>query len=102
MIARNSPERFGPVAVLMGGTSSERAVSLDSGANVLAALQAQGIDAFAVDGIPDLLALLVAAIEIGLGLGRFGGAAAWRRPAKKEKTSTVMPFESGCVTPAHD
>jgi D-alanine-D-alanine ligase len=51
---------FGRVAVLMGGTSSEREVSLDSGANVLAALQAQGIDAFAVDGIPALLELLVA------------------------------------------
>ena len=46
---------FGRVAVLMGGTSSERAVSLDSGANVLAALQGQGIDAFAVDGIDALV-----------------------------------------------
>lgn len=54
------PKAFGRVAVLMGGTSSEREVSLDSGANVLAALQQQGIDAFAVDGIPALLALLVA------------------------------------------
>lgn len=55
-----SPEQFGRVAVLMGGTSSEREVSLDSGANVLAALVAQGIDAFAVDGIPALLERLVA------------------------------------------
>ena len=60
MSMQQSSERFGRVAVLMGGTSSERAVSLDSGANVLAALQAQGIDAFAVDGIPALLELLVA------------------------------------------
>lgn len=50
--------RFGRVAVLMGGTSSEREVSLDSGRNVLDALRAEGVDAIAVDGIPALLALL--------------------------------------------
>ena len=32
------PRAFGRVAVLMGGTSSEREVSLDSGRNVLEAL----------------------------------------------------------------
>lgn len=53
------PKRFGRVAVLMGGSSSEREVSLDSGSNVLDALQAQGIDAFAVDGIPALVQRLV-------------------------------------------
>ncbi|GHA85101.1 D-alanine--D-alanine ligase [Cognatilysobacter bugurensis] len=46
---------FGRVAVLMGGTSSEREVSLDSGRNVLEALRARRVDAFAVDGIPALL-----------------------------------------------
>lgn len=51
----HDPKRFGRVAVLMGGDSSEREVSLDSGRNVLAALQAQGVDAFAVDGIPALV-----------------------------------------------
>ncbi|WP_297833644.1 D-alanine--D-alanine ligase [Thermomonas sp.] len=50
---------FGRVAVLMGGTSSEREVSLDSGRNVLAGLQARGIDAHAVDGIPALVDALV-------------------------------------------
>lgn len=49
------PTRFGRVAVLMGGTSAEREVSLDSGRNVLEALQARGVDAFAVDGIPALV-----------------------------------------------
>jgi len=49
------PAAFGRVAVLMGGTSSEREVSLDSGRNVLEALQARGVDAFAVDGIPALV-----------------------------------------------
>ena len=37
-----NPNDFGRVAVLLGGTSSEREVSLDSGRNVLAALQGRG------------------------------------------------------------
>lgn len=49
------PGTFGRVAVLMGGTSTEREVSLDSGRNVLAALLARGVDAFAIDGIPALI-----------------------------------------------
>ena len=49
------PATFGRVAVLMGGTSSEREVSLDSGRNVLEALRARGIAADAVDGIPNLI-----------------------------------------------
>jgi D-alanine-D-alanine ligase len=54
------PAAFGRVAVLMGGTSAEREVSLDSGRNVLEALRARGIDAHAVDGIPALLDALMA------------------------------------------
>ena len=54
------PRAFGRVAVLMGGTSSERDVSLDSGRNVLEALLARGVDAQAVDGIPALVDALVA------------------------------------------
>lgn len=50
---------FGRVAVLMGGTSSEREVSLDSGKNCLEALQRQGVDAYAVDGIQALVGELV-------------------------------------------
>lgn len=49
------PAVFGRVAVLMGGSSSEREVSLDSGRNVLEALRSRGVDANAVDGIPNLL-----------------------------------------------
>src|SRR6185437_13509904 len=49
------PAQFGRVAVVMGGSSAEREVSLDSGRNVLAALKARGIDAHAIDGIPALL-----------------------------------------------
>ena len=40
---------FGKVAVLMGGFSAEREVSLNSGAAVLAALQSKGVDAHAFD-----------------------------------------------------
>ena len=54
------PAEFGRVAVLLGGTSSEREVSLDSGRNVLEALQRRGVDATAVDGIPALVAALTA------------------------------------------
>ncbi|MBA3022582.1 MAG: D-alanine--D-alanine ligase [Gammaproteobacteria bacterium] len=41
--------RFGKVAVLLGGRSAEREVSLKSGAAVLAALQRSGVDAHAFD-----------------------------------------------------
>ena len=40
---------FGRVAVLMGGTSAEREVSLMSGTGVLQALRSQGVDAHAFD-----------------------------------------------------
>ena len=40
---------FGKVAVLLGGKSAERDVSLNSGSRVLAALQRQGVDAQAFD-----------------------------------------------------
>lgn len=53
-----NPAQFGRVAVLMGGTSSEREVSLNSGANVLEALLMQGVQAFPVDGVQALLVLL--------------------------------------------
>jgi D-alanine-D-alanine ligase len=53
------PGRFGRVAVLMGGSSSEREVSLDSGRNVLDALGRRGVNAEPVDGIPALVPLLV-------------------------------------------
>ena len=53
------PAVFGRVAVLLGGTSSEREVSLDSGRNVLEALRARGVDAQPVDGIPALAGALV-------------------------------------------
>jgi D-alanine-D-alanine ligase len=41
--------KLGKVAVLMGGTSAEREVSIMSGTGVLAALRSQGVDAHAFD-----------------------------------------------------
>lgn len=42
-------KRFGKVAVMLGGTSAERPVSLNSGNAVLAALVRQGVDAHSFD-----------------------------------------------------
>lgn len=51
--------KFGKVAVLYGGSSAEREVSLRSGQAVLAALQAQGVDAHGVDPAAVSLTALV-------------------------------------------
>ncbi len=48
-IAINKPQQFGRVAVMMGGSAAERAVSLRSGAAVYEALKRQGVDAYAID-----------------------------------------------------
>jgi D-alanine-D-alanine ligase len=55
MMQIQDAKQFGRVAVVMGGDSAEREVSLNSGGNVLAALQSRGVDAHGVDGIPNLL-----------------------------------------------
>ncbi|HAQ24926.1 MAG TPA: D-alanine--D-alanine ligase, partial [Pseudomonas sp.] len=49
------PRDFGRVAVLFGGKSAEREVSLKSGEAVLGALQAAGVDAFGIDVGDDFL-----------------------------------------------
>ncbi len=54
------PKAFGRVAVLFGGKSAERAVSLKSGAAVLEALRSAGVDAFGIDVGDDFLQRLVA------------------------------------------
>lgn len=51
-------EKFGKVAVLMGGWSAEREVSLNSGQAVLSALQAAEVDAHGVDVGRDILDVL--------------------------------------------
>ena len=50
-----APGEFGRVAVIFGGTSTEREVSLKTGAAVLAALQRRGVDAYAFDPREQLL-----------------------------------------------
>jgi len=66
---------FGKVAVLMGGKSAEREVSLKSGAMVLAALKNKGIDAHAFDpaerGLDTLVAQAFERVFIALH-GRYG------------------------------
>lgn len=52
------PAEFGKVAVLFGGASTERAISLVSGAAVLAALKRRGIDATGVDPRDEPIAAL--------------------------------------------
>ena len=54
----HDPKQFGKVAVLMGGVSAERAVSLKSGNAVLQGLLAEGVDAHGLDFSPKSLAQL--------------------------------------------
>ena len=51
-MSRIDLDQFGKVAVLMGGISAEREVSLTSGAAVLKALVSAGVDAHAIDANP--------------------------------------------------
>jgi D-alanine-D-alanine ligase len=60
LISTIAPEDFGRVAVLYGGKSAEREVSLKSGQACLEALQGAGVDAFGIDVGDDLLARLQA------------------------------------------
>lgn len=57
-MSAHDPKRFGKVAVLMGGPSAERAVSLKSGAAVLAALTGRGVDAHGIDADERLIETL--------------------------------------------
>lgn len=64
---------FGKVAVLFGGRSAEREVSLNSGSRVLAALQRQGVDAQAFDPAARKLDELAAFDRVFIALhGRYG------------------------------
>lgn len=55
LISTLEPKSFGRVAVLFGGKSSERPVSLKSGKAVLEALLSAGVEAFGIDVGDDLL-----------------------------------------------
>lgn len=56
--ASHAPQAFGRVAVLMGGRSAEREISLRSGAAVLDALRRQGVDAHGLDAGADVMVRL--------------------------------------------
>ncbi|HEY5603499.1 MAG TPA: D-alanine--D-alanine ligase [Gammaproteobacteria bacterium] len=60
MTKKMDPKVFGKVAVLMGGLSAEREVSLKSGNAVMKALTAQKINAHGIDVGKDVLAVLAA------------------------------------------
>ena len=72
---RATPTAFGKVAVLMGGRSAEREISLKSGSMVLAALKRCGVDAHAFDprdqGLEQLIARKFQRVFVALH-GRFG------------------------------
>jgi D-alanine-D-alanine ligase len=59
LVSTVAPKDFGRVAVLFGGKSAEREVSLKSGNAVLDALQSAGVDAFGLDVGDDLLQRLM-------------------------------------------
>jgi len=64
---------FGRVAVLMGGVSGEREVSLNSGEGVLVALKSQGVDAYPFDPATESLDALRAFQRVFIALhGGYG------------------------------
>ena len=75
MTGNRDPRAYGKVAVLLGGRSAEREISLKSGGMVLQALQRGGVDAHAFDprdrGLDQLIAQHFDRVFIALH-GRFG------------------------------
>ncbi len=73
MMGHHLNKKFGKVAVLLGGKSGEREVSLKSGRAALAALQAQGVDAHGFDPQNQSLHELATFDRVMINLhGRFG------------------------------
>ena len=60
MVLGKDVSQFGRVAVLMGGLSAEREISLLSGNAVLAALKSKGVDAYGIDVDENIVRKLVA------------------------------------------
>jgi D-alanine-D-alanine ligase len=118
----SDPARFGKVAVLLGGRSAERDVSLASGAMVLQALKSRGVDAHAFDPkarhLPELIAERFERVFIALH-GRFGedgtvqgvldwldlpytGSGVLASALAMDKWRTKLVWEAlGIPTPAH-
>ncbi len=59
MMNKIDPKQFGKVVVLMGGTSAEREISLESGNNILRALKRNAIDAYGLDTKGDVVTELL-------------------------------------------
>ncbi len=55
----------GPIAVLMGGTGSEREVSLQSGAAAVASLRSMGVDVVSIDAVGDDVAAALQKVNPG-------------------------------------
>jgi D-alanine-D-alanine ligase len=118
----SGPKRFGKVAVLLGGRSAEREVSLRSGAMILKALTESGVDAHAFDtgerALTDLVAERFDRVFIALH-GRFGedgtvqgalellglpytGSGVLASALAMDKWRTKLVWEAlGVATPAH-
>ena len=58
-ITDKKQNHYGKVAVLMGGSSAERVISLETGRAVHAALCRQGVDAYALDARDDVIENLI-------------------------------------------
>lgn len=121
MIKDYPVEAFGRVAVLLGGESGEREVSIQSGQAVLAALVRQGVDAHAFDPKHQEMTELEAFDRVFIALhGRFGedgtvqrildsmripytGSGVTASAIGMDKWQTKLKWaEAGVVTPAFE
>lgn len=121
MIKDYPVEAFGRVAVLLGGESGEREVSIQSGQAVLAALVRQGVDAHAFDPKHQEMSELEAFDRVFIALhGRFGedgtvqrildsmripytGSGVTASAIGMDKWQTKLKWaEAGVVTPAFE
>ncbi|MEE9331503.1 MAG: D-alanine--D-alanine ligase [Methylophilaceae bacterium] len=118
--ANDDEHTFGKVAVLLGGDSAEREVSLDGGGAVLAALVRQGVDAHAFDPLDQDMSDLKTFDRVFIMLhGRFGedgtvqreldsmgipytGSGVSASAEGMDKWQTKLKWdEAGVVTPAY-
>lgn len=114
-------KEFGKVAVLLGGESGEREVSLKSGKAVLAALIRQGVDAYAFDPIDQDINDLENYDRVFIALhGKFGedgtvqraldsmgvpytGSGVTASAVGMDKWQTKLKwYEAGVITPAYE
>ena len=90
--------KYGKVAVLYGGASSEREVSLSSGKAVITALETQGIDVIGIDAYGEHLvrALLRYKVDRCLIMLHGGdGVEGVRLPREEQEEGAAVPLEDG-------